>query len=82
MMIESLILVLMARKRRVKSGFFDDGFGDLVRKLVELLQVVVSATGATATTGGDGRLPRGLTAFIHIIHKHTKTRNRVVSFSL
>ena len=55
----------------IKRGFFDDGFGDLVRKLVEVFEVLVcvSISCSTATTCCC-RVCRGLTAFIH----HTKPR--------
>ena len=57
----------------IKRGFFDDGFGDLVRKLVEVFEVLVciSISCSTATTCYCCcRVCRGLTAFIH----HTKPK--------
>ena len=52
-----------------KPGFFDNGFGDLMRKLVKVLEILISASTGTASTTGRGnrRVPRRLAAFIHII---------------
>lgn len=45
----------------------DDGFRDLVRDFIEVFEVVISvaATSATAGISSDGRVTRGMTAFIH-----------------
>lgn len=62
--------------RLIKRRFLNDGgggFGDLVRKLIQLFQVMIPAVIDTATAGscgagvgGDGRLTRRMTAFIHL----------------
>lgn len=62
--VETLILVTVERGMILikQWRFLDDGFGDLVGELVEVLQVLISASSgaASATTarrGGYGRIP-------------------------
>lgn len=54
----------------INSRSSDDGFRDLVRNFIEVFEVVISAAATSATAGisSDGRVTRGMTAFIHYFH--------------
>lgn len=64
-MIQSSVILIRGVIRMIKRGFFDDGFGDLVGELVEVLEILVSSAIAAAAGCGSGGIPRGVTAFIH-----------------
>lgn len=52
----------------IKGGFFNDGFGDLLRKLVEVPEILIPGGGVGSRGCGYtsiSRLCRRMTAFIH-----------------
>jgi len=54
----------------IKGGFFNDGFGDLLGKLVEVPQVLIPAVAVAVATRSCvytsiSRVCRRMTAFIH-----------------
>jgi hypothetical protein len=59
------------------GGGDDGGFGDLVRKFVEVFEIVISVVdgGVSAINTGDCRITGGLTASIHY-----RSRNHSLSF--
>lgn len=60
--------------RRIKDGFLNDGFGDLLRELVEMAKILIPAIVVGVGSRGCAytSIARGMTAFIHITqHTHS-----------
>lgn len=66
--------------RRVEGGFLNEGFGDLLRKLVEVAKILIPAiVVGVGRKGCASRVCRGITAFIHI-SQHSLTHSLCLCF--